>query len=113
MNKSKNNSRQLGIKDSPTRSIAKAISWRFIATGTTFLISFIVFNQYTEKNFNESMQNAGLIAAVEFFAKILFYYLHERMWTNIQCGKYWRRTIVARHLWRRKYRKMHKKAELS
>lgn len=111
INRSKN-ARQVGIKDSPSRSIAKAISWRFIATGTTFLISFIVFNQYTEKTFNESMQNAGLIAAVEFFAKILFYYLHERLWTNIQWGKYWRRTFVARHLWRKKYRKMHKKAQL-
>lgn len=105
-------SQRIAVKDSPTRSIAKAISWRFIATGTTFLIAFIVFKQYTEKTFDESMQNAGLIASVEFAAKILFYYLHERLWTNIQWGKYWRRTLVARHLWRRKYRKMHKKAQL-
>ncbi|MCF8232256.1 MAG: DUF2061 domain-containing protein [Bacteroidales bacterium] len=102
----------VGIKDSPGRSIAKAISWRFIATATTFLISFIVFHQYTEKTFSENMQNAGLIAFVEFFAKILFYYFHERLWTNIQWGKYWRRTLIGRHLWKRKYRNMHKKEQL-
>jgi len=112
MHKHNKQPQQIGIKDSPTRSIAKAISWRFIATGTTFLISFIVFNQYTEKSFSENMQNAGLIAAVEFFTKIVFYYFHERLWTNIQWGKYWRRTLIAKHLWKRKYRKMHKKAQL-
>jgi uncharacterized membrane protein len=38
-------------------------------------------------------------------AKLILYYLHERLWTNIQWGKSWRRRA-----WRRKYRQMHKKA---
>jgi uncharacterized membrane protein len=109
---SKNTTDRYKVKDSPERSIAKAISWRFIATATTFIISFIVFDQYTEKTMNESMQNAGLIAFIEFFAKILFYYLHERMWTNITWGKYWRRTLLAKNLWKRKYRKMHHQKNL-
>ncbi|MEA3504992.1 MAG: DUF2061 domain-containing protein [Bacteroidota bacterium] len=96
------------VKDSPSRSVAKAVSWRFIATATTFIISFIVFNRYVDKTFQESIENASIIAFVEFFAKILFYYLHERMWTNITWGKYWKNTFIGRHLWRRQYRQYHK-----
>ncbi len=97
------------VKDSPTRSMAKAISWRIIATLTTFLISFVVFKQYTGKSLKESLQSAGIIVFVEFFLKILIYYLHERFWTNIQWGKYWRKTIFAKRLWKKMYREMHKK----
>jgi len=96
------------VKDSPSRSIAKAISWRFIATSTTFIISFIVFNRYTERTLSESIENASIIAFVEFFTKIIFYYLHERMWTNILWGKYWQNSMLGRHLWKKRYRRLHK-----
>jgi len=32
-------------KDNPWRSISKAISWRILASGATFLISYIIFKQ--------------------------------------------------------------------
>lgn len=101
--------RTLIEKDSPKRSIAKAISWRIVATLTTFLISFVVFKKYTGKSLKESLQSAGLIVFVEFFIKILIYYLHERFWTNIQWGKYWRKTFIAKRMWKKLYRKMHEK----
>ena len=41
-------------KDSPTRSVLKAISWRLIASGATFIISFVIFRQYTEKTYSEA-----------------------------------------------------------
>lgn len=95
-------------KDSPLRSILKSLSWRVIATGSTFIISFIVFNRYTEKTFDESIENAGLIASVEFFAKIFLYYGHERMWTNIRWGKYWSKEYWRKRSWKKLYNRMHK-----
>lgn len=90
-------------KDSPSRSIAKAISWRFVASGATFIISFTIFTQATQTAFGEILGAVSLITAVDIVAKLILYYLHERLWTNISWGKYWRRKA-----WRRQYRKMHK-----
>lgn len=92
------------IKESPLRSLSKALSWRIIASITTFLISFVVFRSLTDKSISETMETAGAITGVDFFAKLLFYYLHERMWTNIDWGKSWRKIA-----WKRKYRAAHKK----
>ncbi len=89
-------------KDSPTRSILKALSWRLIASGTTFIISFVIFSQYTKKSFNEILETASVITSFDIVAKLILYYLHERLWTNIVWGKYWDRKV-----WRRMYRKRH------
>jgi uncharacterized membrane protein len=94
-------------KDSPGRSFAKAISWRIIASATTFLVTFIIFRRYSEKSFDEVIQTASFITIIDFVAKILFYYLHERMWANIKWGKYWKRHYWSRRAWKRMYRKMH------
>ncbi len=80
-------------KDSPSRSILKAISWRFIASGSTFIISFTIFTQATETAFKEIIGAVSLITAVDIVAKLILYYLHERMWTNITWGKYWKRQV--------------------
>jgi len=101
-----NNKQNELTKDSPTRSILKAISWRFIASGATFIISFVIFRQYTEKTYSEILETASLITAVDIIAKLILYYFHERLWTNVAWGKYWKRQA-----WKRKYRKMHKKTE--
>ncbi len=93
-------------KDSPQRSILKALSWRIIASGTTFIITFVIFRQFTQKTLNETLQTATLITAIDIVAKLIIYYLHERMWTNIQWGKYWKRRA-----WKKKYRKAHSNLE--
>lgn len=90
------------IKDSPSRSIAKAISWRLVASGATFIISFTIFTQATQTAFSEILSAVSLITAIDIIAKLILYYLHERLWTNITWGKYWRRKA-----WRKKYRKAH------
>lgn len=90
-------------KDSPTRSILKAVSWRFIASGATFIISFVVFKTATDKTNTEVLRIASTIATVDVIAKLILYYLHERLWTNITWGKYW-----SRRAWRNAYRRMHK-----
>ena len=90
-------------KDSPQRSVLKALSWRLIASGSTFIISFIIFTQATETAYKEILGAVSLITGVDIVAKLVLYYLHERLWTNIQWGKSWRRRA-----WKRHYRKMHK-----
>ena len=93
-------------KDSPQRSVLKALSWRLIASGSTFIISFTIFTQTTTTAFREVLGAVSLITGVDIIAKLVLYYLHERVWTNIQWGKSWRRRA-----WRRKYRKMHRLQE--
>ena len=89
-------------KDSPSRSIFKALSWRLIASGSTFIISFTIFTTATETAFKDVSGAVSLITAVDIVAKLILYYLHERLWTNIVWGKEWRQKA-----WRKKYREMH------
>jgi len=93
-------------KDSPGRSILKAISWRFIASGATFIISFVIFRQATNKTDTQVLQVATAIASVDVVVKLVLYYLHERLWTNIYWGKYW-----SKRVWRKRYRRLHDKLE--
>lgn len=59
---------------SHTTSILKTISWRIIATTTTFTLAWL---------FTGEVETALKIGGVEFFAKMLFYYLHERAWHKV------------------------------
>ncbi len=95
-------------KDSPTRSILKAISWRIIASGATFTIIYVIAKYSTHKTSSNAFQLASAAAGVDVVAKLVLYYFHERLWTNIYWGKYW-----TRKAWRRKYRDMHRKLEKS
>ncbi len=95
------------IKDTPGRSIAKAVTWRIIASGTTFLITFVIFRRFTDQNMDEVLENATYVTAIEVVAKIIFYYLHERMWTNITWGKFMDRQYWKERAWRKLYRDKH------
>ncbi len=95
-------------KDSPVRSILKAISWRIIASGTTFLITFVIFRRYSEKSMNEVLETATFITSIDVVAKLAIYYLHERLWTNIRWGKYWDKKYWKQRAWKKLYNKMHK-----
>lgn len=77
-------------KDTPGRSILKAISWRLIASGTTFFIVYVIFRSYSKQTNNEVLETASYITGIELVAKLIIYYLHERLWTNITWGKNWR-----------------------
>jgi|GEM_PF-1514680 uncharacterized membrane protein len=57
--------------DSRQKSVMKGITWRCIATLTTYLIAWM---------WTGETETAGKIAAVEFFLKFLIYYMHERFW---------------------------------
>ena len=55
-------------------SVLKSFSWRIIATLTTITLAWI---------FTGEIDTALKIGGVEFFAKMLIYYLHERFWILI------------------------------
>jgi uncharacterized membrane protein len=59
------------------RHLAKAATWRVIATSTTFAVSWFFTN---DVNFS-----AG-IATVDSCLKFFFYYFHERTWLESKWG---------------------------
>jgi|TARA_Y100000310_G_scaffold124950_2_gene123764 uncharacterized membrane protein len=65
------------MRENHSRSIAKAISWRVIATLTTAIIVFIYTGNLT--------LSIG-IGSVEIVAKIILNYFHERAWNTISWG---------------------------
>lgn len=97
-------------KDSPIRSISKAISWRVIASITTWLIVFVIFRRFTDQSMAEVIANVSFITGIEIVAKLIFYYLHERLWTNIPWGKswYWQRKYWRSKAWKKLYNRKHK-----
>ncbi|PJE64174.1 MAG: hypothetical protein COU90_03670 [Candidatus Ryanbacteria bacterium CG10_big_fil_rev_8_21_14_0_10_43_42] len=64
--------------ESNKRSVAKAISWRFLATVFTFGYSY-----YLTRSFGLSVR---LTVAVTLFG-LLTYYIHERIWNAISWGR--------------------------
>ncbi|WMT78722.1 DUF2061 domain-containing protein [Bradyrhizobium sp. Ash2021] len=59
------------------RSVLKAVSWRTLGTLDTFAISWFMIGR---------VEIAGSIAGLEVVTKIAWYYLHERVWADIQWG---------------------------
>ena len=57
--------------DSHLRSVAKAFSWRVIATLPTGVIAYLVTGR---------LDTAALIGGIEFVFKIGIFYVHERIW---------------------------------
>lgn len=64
-------------RESGSRSLAKAISWRVLGSIDTFLLSWL---------FTSDAKAAGAIAFTEVVTKIGLYYLHERAWDNFKWG---------------------------
>ncbi|MBN1338173.1 MAG: DUF2061 domain-containing protein [Bacteroidales bacterium] len=95
------------MKDSPGRSLAKAVTWRILASGATFLVAFVIFRRYTNQKVSEVLESATFVTTLEFLSKIIFYYIHERLWTNINWGKFMNKRYWERRAWKKLYRKMH------
>ena len=73
--------------DSKKRSIVKTITWRTAATLTTFLISILVFAFFRGNDANGALKAAGIVAGIEVPSKLILYYVHERVWTNLRFGR--------------------------
>ena len=63
------------------RSLFKGVSWRIIGTLDTMFLSLI---------FTGTIEKALRIGGIEFFTKILLYYIHERVWLAVP----WARKLV-------------------
>ncbi len=64
-------------KESRTRSILKAISWRFIASATTFTLAYLIFSN---SECDDVLEKSSMVAIAESIIKLVIYYFHERAW---------------------------------
>ncbi len=63
------------------RSVLKALSWRVIASITTFILAMLFFGD--DPN---AVKKATSIALLESIIKMALYFFHERLWINITWG---------------------------
>ncbi|ARN79278.1 hypothetical protein BST97_15505 [Nonlabens spongiae] len=63
------------------RHIAKTITWRIIASVTTFLLAYFFFNEDPD-----AISKASGVAIAESLIKMLLYYYHERFWYKSNFG---------------------------
>lgn len=66
------------FKESKSRSLVKAITWRITGTVDTFLVSWLITGQPLL---------AGGIALTEILTKIFLFWMHERVWNKISWGR--------------------------
>lgn len=66
------------MTENHTRSLIKAISWRFFATATTMILVLIFTGQWLL---------SLSVGFFEVFSKLILYYAHERIWNRIYWGK--------------------------
>jgi len=64
-------------RERSTRSVVKTITWRIVATATTFSIVYLLTGQ---------LVLALEVGGLEAVAKLVLYYLHERGWSWISWG---------------------------
>jgi len=70
------------VRDRPVKSIVKAITWRVIASTTTFLLTFYIF-----RDDPYATQKATGVASAEAVIKMVLYFFHERAWNTVRWGK--------------------------
>tara|TARA_Y100000816_G_C26107868_1_gene589481 strand:+ start:2928 stop:3143 length:216 start_codon:yes stop_codon:yes gene_type:complete len=63
--------------ESNKRSLAKAISWRIIASIVTSLIAYA---------FGLPAKAIGLVFFADLIIKFILYFFHERIWVKIKYG---------------------------
>lgn len=66
-------------KESNARTLVKTISWRITATLTTTFLVYI---------FTGQIRTAIEVGMLEMVAKLVFYYVHERLWDKVKFGRY-------------------------
>ena len=69
---------ELFLVDSHARSIAKALSWRFLATIITCCVAWFITGKVA----------AGLVIGLtDTMVKLGIYYAHERAWNRVPFGQ--------------------------
>ncbi len=69
-------------RDRPIKSIVKTITWRIIASATTFGLAMLFFG--SDPN---AAQKATGIALAESAIKMVMYFFHERAWAQLRWGR--------------------------
>ncbi len=69
-------------RDRPIKSIVKTITWRIIASTTTFILAMVFF-----KSDPNAIEKATGVALAEAVIKMLLYFLHERAWAQLRWGR--------------------------
>lgn len=64
-------------RESPLRSILKAVTYRITGTITTALITLAVTGDY---------KTALAVGSIEPWVKFIVYYVHERVWQRVPVG---------------------------
>ncbi|MHA2065150.1 MAG: DUF2061 domain-containing protein [Candidatus Thorarchaeota archaeon] len=57
-----------------SRAVAKALTWRVLATATTISVAFV---------FTGSVEISLGIGTIEALLKLAFYYFHEKAWDRV------------------------------
>ena len=76
----------------PSRSIAKAVSWRVVGTVDTLLLSWAVITYLgpilgrTAESGGDNVKTAGYIALTEVGTKLVLFFSHERAWARAKWG---------------------------
>ncbi len=65
------------IRESRFRSLIKGLTWRLLATTTTIIVAYLITGE---------TELALKIGAIEFVAKLVVYYFHERAWQSVPRG---------------------------
>jgi len=66
------------MKESRSRSTAKAATWRILASLTTMSLAWI---------FTKDLRIVLSIGGFEIIAKMIIYYFHERAWDKVMWGR--------------------------
>ena len=74
----KKQAKWIQIHERKRRSLAKALTWRVIATLTTMFLVFIATGEWT--------LTLG-VGALDVITKLIFYFGHERVWNLITWGR--------------------------
>ena len=61
-----------------SRSVIKALTWRFIATSTTMALAYAATGD---------LKLAGAIGIADVIIKLFLFYVHDRAWGHIAWGK--------------------------
>lgn len=73
------------------RHLAKSLSWRFIGTIDTFIFTYLITG-----NINEGLNLSG----ITIISKLIWYYVHERLWFNSSVVNSNKRHLYKTFSWR-------------
>lgn len=67
------------MRETRRRAVTKALTYRFWQSANMFVIAYLVTG---------SVQVSSVIVGIEFFVKIIVYFIHERIWEHVKWGRH-------------------------